>query len=58
MVSYVAYKETFRGRSLPFAYVDMDLLAANVTQVRARAGTKPVRIASKSIRCLPILRHS
>jgi len=57
MVTYAAYKEIFRGQSLPFAYVDMDLLAANVAQVRARAGTKPVRIASKSIRCLPILRH-
>jgi D-serine deaminase-like pyridoxal phosphate-dependent protein len=57
MASYTAYKMIFRGRSLPLAYLDLDLLAANVAQVRTRAGTKPVRIASKSIRCLAILRR-
>ncbi len=57
MVSYAAYKAIFRGRALPLAYLDLDLLAANSGQVLARAGTKPVRVASKSIRCLPVLRR-
>jgi D-serine deaminase-like pyridoxal phosphate-dependent protein len=57
MATYTGYKAIFRGRSLPLAYLDLEMLAANIAQVRARAGTKPVRIASKSIRCLAILRR-
>jgi D-serine deaminase-like pyridoxal phosphate-dependent protein len=54
---YAYYKEVFESRQMPFAYVDMDLLAENVRQVVARAGGKNVRLASKSIRSVAIIKH-
>ncbi len=45
------YREALRGRSLPVAFVDLDLFDANARQVLARAGDRPVRIATKSLRC-------
>ncbi|MFE0462469.1 amino acid deaminase/aldolase [Kitasatospora sp. NPDC058965] len=35
----------------PFAVVDLDALHANTTQLVRRAGGKPIRLASKSLRC-------
>ena len=35
----------------PFALVDLDALWANAADLRARAGTRPIRLASKSLRC-------
>jgi D-serine deaminase-like pyridoxal phosphate-dependent protein len=52
---YAAYRSLFAGRQLPFAYVDLELLAANIAAVAARAGPKLVRVASKSLRCRPII---
>jgi D-serine deaminase-like pyridoxal phosphate-dependent protein len=40
---------------MPFAFVDLDLLKYNIRQTVARAGGKRVRIASKSIRSLPLI---
>ncbi|HEX6605772.1 MAG TPA: amino acid deaminase/aldolase [Chloroflexia bacterium] len=57
MSNYETYKAAFQGRQMPFAYVDLDLLDANIRQIVARAGGKPIRVASKSIRSLPILQH-
>ncbi len=55
--TYSAYRATFAGHRLPFAYVDLDLLDANIQQALARAGAKQIRLASKSIRSVAILRH-
>ncbi len=52
---YQQYKTAFHGRPLPFAFVDMDLLDANVQQVLAQSGGKWVRVASKSVRSVAIL---
>lgn len=38
----------------PFAVVDLDALDANAADMEARAGRKPIRLASKSIRCRPL----
>lgn len=57
MLSYESYRETFKGRAMPFAYLDLDLLETNLRQIIARAGGKRIRIASKSIRCLPVLQR-
>jgi D-serine deaminase-like pyridoxal phosphate-dependent protein len=57
MVSYETYKAAFQGRPLPFAFVDLDLLAVNIRSIVARAGGKPIRVASKSVRSLPVLRR-
>jgi D-serine deaminase-like pyridoxal phosphate-dependent protein len=42
---------------MPFAYLDLDLLDANIAQVRSRSGGKRFRIASKSIRSADVLRR-
>jgi len=39
----------------PFAVLDLDALAANVADLRRRAGRLPIRVASKSIRSRPVL---
>lgn len=57
MRSYDAYVAALAGRRLPAAYVDLDLLDANVDALRIRAHGNPIRVASKSVRCVSILRH-
>ncbi|GAC1522093.1 MAG: amino acid deaminase/aldolase [Ktedonobacteraceae bacterium] len=42
---------------MPFAFVDLDLLDENIRQVVNRARGKPVRLASKSIRRVTMLRR-
>jgi D-serine deaminase-like pyridoxal phosphate-dependent protein len=39
------------GLPAPFALVDLDALRANAADMRARAAPKPIRLASKSLRC-------
>ncbi|RCG30831.1 amino acid deaminase/aldolase [Sphaerisporangium album] len=41
----------------PFAILDMDALRANAAAMVRRAGGKPIRLASKSIRCREVLRR-
>jgi D-serine deaminase-like pyridoxal phosphate-dependent protein len=57
MTAYQTYKTAFAGRKMPFAYVDMDLFDQNITRIMARSGDKRVRIASKSVRCVALLRY-
>jgi D-serine deaminase-like pyridoxal phosphate-dependent protein len=38
----------------PFALVDLDALWANADDLVRRAGSKPIRLASKSVRCRPL----
>jgi len=54
---YQTYRALFAGKAMPFAYVDLDLLTANVQQSIQRAAGKPIRIASKSVRSVEILRR-
>ncbi len=54
---YAYYKAIFAHRPMPFAYLDLDLLAQNIQQVITRAAGKRVRLASKSIRSVAVLRH-
>lgn len=51
------YRRALDGFSLPAAYVDRDLLDRNIGHVRRRSGRKNVRIASKSVRCVEVLRY-
>jgi len=55
--SYGYYKEVFRGRPMPFAYVDLDLFDANCASLAKRAAGKSLRVASKSVRCLALLKR-
>ncbi|MEQ8275421.1 MAG: alanine racemase [Deltaproteobacteria bacterium] len=47
------------GESLPVAVVDLDAVDANVERLLGpvRAANKTLRIASKSVRCVELLRH-
>jgi D-serine deaminase-like pyridoxal phosphate-dependent protein len=52
---YAYYRDLFRGRAMPFAFVDLDLFDLNAATIAGRAGGKSVRIASKSLRCVTLL---
>lgn len=54
---YQYYKEVFRGRAMPFAFVDLDRFDRNMRDIAARAAGMPIRVASKSIRCVALLRR-
>src|SRR4051794_31028869 len=53
---YEVYEEAFAGRDAPFAFVDLDAMWANARDLLTAAGGKPIRVASKSVRCRPLLR--
>jgi D-serine deaminase-like pyridoxal phosphate-dependent protein len=55
--NYSYYKNILAQQSMPLAFVDLDLLDHNIRSVLKRAGNLPVRVASKSIRCLPLLQY-
>lgn len=55
--NYQNYCEIFRDKPMPLAYVDLDLLQTNVQQIIQRAKGKPIRIASKSVRSVEVLRR-
>jgi D-serine deaminase-like pyridoxal phosphate-dependent protein len=52
---YDRYEAIFEGFEPPFAFVDLDALAANADAMLARASGKPIRVASKSVRCRAVL---
>lgn len=54
---YTYYKSIFAGCHMPFAFLDLDLLEQNIRQIVASAGGKRVRIASKSLRSVAVIRH-
>lgn len=49
------YEAAFEGLEAPFAYVDLDAMGANASAMLDRAAGKPIRIASKSVRCRDLL---
>jgi D-serine deaminase-like pyridoxal phosphate-dependent protein len=53
--SHARYEQIFEEVEAPFAFVDLDALWANAEQMLGRAGGKPIRVASKSIRCRRLL---
>ncbi len=54
--NYKYYKEVFKNVQKPFAFVDMDMFNLNIENIIKRAGNKKIRIASKSIRCLGLIK--
>jgi D-serine deaminase-like pyridoxal phosphate-dependent protein len=48
---HVRLERATAGLQAPFALVDMDALVANAADMERRAGGKPIRLASKSVRC-------
>jgi D-serine deaminase-like pyridoxal phosphate-dependent protein len=55
MKDYRYYRQALNGVALPTAFVDLDLLEANIRSILKASGSLPLRVASKSIRCAAIL---
>jgi D-serine deaminase-like pyridoxal phosphate-dependent protein len=53
--SHARYEAIFEEVEAPFAFVDLDAMWANADSMLERAGAKPVRVASKSLRCRALL---
>jgi D-serine deaminase-like pyridoxal phosphate-dependent protein len=51
------YEAAFSQLEPPFAFVDLDAVVANADAMLRQAAGKPIRIASKSVRCRPLLRR-
>ncbi len=56
-VHYNYYRDVFKAVPMPCAFVDLDYLDANIHAILSRADGKPIRIASKSVRCVELLRR-
>lgn len=56
MRDYAYYQAALAGQRMPFAYLDLDLLDANIQAILARAGDKRIRLASKSLRSVAVIR--
>jgi D-serine deaminase-like pyridoxal phosphate-dependent protein len=54
---HARYESAFAGVTAPFAFVDLDALAANAQKMLAQAGGIPIRVASKSVRSVAVLRR-
>ncbi|MCU0443523.1 MAG: amino acid deaminase/aldolase [Microscillaceae bacterium] len=55
--TYEQYREIFKFIEKPFAFVDLDYFDANVQSIKNRAGSKKIRIATKSLRCTHLLQR-
>ncbi len=49
------YEQVFSEVEAPFAFVDLDAMWANADDMARRAGGKPIRLATKSVRCRALL---
>jgi D-serine deaminase-like pyridoxal phosphate-dependent protein len=53
--SHERYERVFAEVEAPFAFVDLDAMWANVDALLDRAGSKPIRVATKSLRCRALI---
>ena len=53
--SHERYERIFAEVEAPFAFVDLEAMWVNAEEMLGRAAGKPVRVASKSIRCRALL---
>jgi D-serine deaminase-like pyridoxal phosphate-dependent protein len=53
--SHGEFESIFAEIEAPFAFVDLDAMWSNAAEMLGRAGTKPIRVASKSLRCRALL---
>jgi len=58
MATHEQLESIFAEVEAPFAFVDLDAMAANAAEMLGRAGGKPIRVASKSIRCRALLERA
>lgn len=55
--AYERYEQVFADLAAPFAFCDLDALWSNADEMTGRAAGKPIRVASKSVRCRELLRR-
>ena len=53
--SHPQLEQIFAEVEAPFAFVDLDAMWSNADEMLERAGAKPIRVASKSLRCRALL---
>jgi D-serine deaminase-like pyridoxal phosphate-dependent protein len=53
--SHEELEAIFADVEAPFAFVDLDAMDANAAEMLGRASGKPIRVASKSLRCRALL---
>ena len=53
--AYRRLERVFADAEAPFAFVDLDAMWHNARDLLRRARGKPIRVASKSLRCRPVL---
>jgi len=53
--SHAEFEAIFDEVEAPFAFVDLDAMWSNAKAMLERAGSKPIRVASKSVRCRDLL---
>ena len=53
--SHAQFEQIFEEVEAPFAFVDLDAMWANADSLLERAGRKPIRVATKSIRCRTLI---
>jgi D-serine deaminase-like pyridoxal phosphate-dependent protein len=54
---YEKYKGAVKDNKLPLAFVDLDLLDKNIDDILKRTNGKKIRIATKSIRSIDIIKY-
>jgi D-serine deaminase-like pyridoxal phosphate-dependent protein len=55
VATHAGYEEIFETIEAPFAFVDLDAMWANADSMLVRSAGKPIRVASKSVRCRALL---
>ena len=58
MSDYARLSQALAGRRLPAAFVDLDAFDSNLRALQQRAGVLPVRLVTKSVRCVALLRRA
>lgn len=56
-MDYQYYKKAFAAVRMPFAFVDLDKFDQNIATILKRSANKKIRIASKSVRCIQLLKR-
>ena len=54
---YLDYTKALEGIATPLAWLDLNKFQANAEDLRKRAAGRPIRLATKSIRCRKALRY-
>ena len=55
--TYDSFRRALAGRALPLAWVDLDAFDRNAETMAQRARPLAIRLASKSLRCLQLMRR-